>query len=84
MESFYNFSNLFSYNFERSDPKKNNAMKNYHKPAMLAVKIQQQNIVCTSPGSPIPSYEVIGTGEQNAPAGVRQHKGSFDWDDEWD
>ena len=83
MESFYNFFNLFSYNFERSDPKKNNAMKkNYHKPALLAVKIHQQRIVCTSPTNS--GYEVIGTGEPNAPAGVRWHKGGFDWDDEWD
>ena len=37
--------------------------KNYQKPEMKVVKIQQQSIICTSP------YEVIGTDEENAEPG---------------
>ena len=76
--------NKFSGNFERSDPKNNEAMKKmYMKPTMMVVTLQQQGIICTSPvtsvnGNADMDYDGGGSG----PARARQHSG-FDWDNEW-
>ena len=86
IEDFYNFSNLFSYNFERSDPKKNKAMnKNYKKPTMLAVKLQHQNIIAASPVNSIKSNTDAGLtygGASNGDELARVKQGNI-WDEEW-
>ena len=52
----------------------------YQKPAMQVVMLQHQQHLLSGSGK---GYEVIGTGQPNLPAGVRQYNGSIDWDD-WD
>ena len=49
----------------------------YQKPAMLVVMLQQQQHLLSGSGK---GYEVIGTGENNRPAGARSI--SSGWDDE--
>ena len=39
--------------------------KNYQKPAMRVVKIQQTQMLCGSPDTTQRGYEVIGVGENN-------------------
>ena len=48
----------------------------YQKPAMRVVKIQQTQIICTSPGD-----NVIGPGAPNTPPGARRFDGFEDWDE---
>ena len=55
-------------------------MKKYIKPEQQVVKIQQHSIICTSPGQ---GYEVIGTGQPNAPAGIKRYNAYNVWDDNW-
>ena len=86
MEDSYNFRNQFSYNFERSDPKKNKAMKkNYKNPTMLAVKLQHQNIIAASPVNSIESNTDVGLtygGASNGDESARVKQGNI-WDEEW-
>ena len=58
--------------------KNNKTMKknDYQKPAMQVVKIQHSQHLLAG------SYDVMGPGVPNSPAGARQ-RGGFDWDD-WD
>ena len=50
------------------------------KPEQRVVKIQHQCIICSSPGQ---GYEVIGTGQPNAPAGIKRYNAYNVWDDNW-
>ena len=50
---------------------------NYQKPAMQVVKIQQTQMICTSPGD-----NVMGPGAPNTPPSARQYNGGWDvWDE---
>ena len=50
----------------------------YMKPTMRVVKIQQAQMICTSPGD-----NVMGPGAPNTPPSARQHDGcdDNDWND---
>ena len=76
---FYNFRNKFSYNFERSDPKKERIMKKvYVKPQMVAVKInQRENLLTDSVNSN--AFQ----GRVTKSSGPGRSRGC-DWDDEED
>ena len=53
----------------------------YQKPTMNVVKIQQTQMLCSSP-SPSGSWDAIGQGDDNAPPGARRRRdGRDDWDE---
>ena len=54
--------------------------RKYDKPTMCMVKIQHQRMLLSGSNEGDQGYEVIGTGEPNKPAAVREFNG-IDWDD---
>lgn len=48
----------------------------YKKPATTVVPLQMQTMLLT--------HTNMGQGEDEAPAGVREHRGGRSWDDDWD
>ena len=57
-------------------------MKRYEKPTMKAVVLRSCRTICESPYTYPNGVEVMGQGEDNAPAAVRECKGDI-WDTEW-